>query len=394
MKEKLRIVLVDPRARTRQEFQRQLVCMNEVDLVEVISAYPGAGGRIAALVPDLVIVVVDDNLEQAAHLVEITVSGQPGVMVLPAGSENEARVILRLVRSGAREFLPLPASPLELGDAFRRLCPSLDQGGDCPRGPQVIAVTGATGGVGCTSLAVNLATTLSKRSRRPTVLADFDLLFGSLEESLAVIPDNSLEIVARNIDDFDPSLLKRWLFRHGSGLYVLPHPVSMEDAARIEPDSIRQVMALLKASFDTIVVDTSKSLQAVDFLAFEQADVILVVFQLNLNCTRNSVRLLHYFDMFEGFAEKVRLVVNRCDSRLSEISLKKAEEHFRTRIKWLIPNATKFFRPARMQGVPIDELEGGARSKAHKAIVAMAQELLPFPLEPPRTRRGLFGALR
>jgi pilus assembly protein CpaE len=226
------------------------------------------------------------------------------------------------------------------------------------------------------------------------VLADFDLLFGSLEECLAVIPDNSLEVVVRNIDDLDPALLKRWLPRHTSGLHVLPHPVSMEDAARVEPESMRRVLLLLRDAFDTVVVDTSKGLQATDFLAFELADVILVVLQLNLNCTRNTVRLIQYLHMFEGFAEKLRLVVNRVNSSLSEISVKKAEELMKTPVRWMIPNATKLFRPARTQGVPIDELDGGVGSKAHEAILAMAQELLPYPLEPSRRRRKLFGAFR
>jgi pilus assembly protein CpaE len=394
MKDKVRIVLVDPRARTRQELVRQLAGMSEVDLVEVCPAYQAAIKRLAALVPDLAIIVVDDDLPQAVELVEVMTANLPGVMLLPAGVEHDAALILRLIRSGAREFLPIPSPPLELLEAVRRICPRTDSTATGPRGLQIIAVTGAAGGVGSSSLAVNLATTLCKLSRRDSVLADFDLLFGSLEECLAVIPDNSLEVVVRNIDDLDPPLLKRWLHRHTSGLYVLPHPVSMEDSARVEPESMRKVLLLLKDTFDTVVVDTSKGLQSTDFLAFELADVILVVLQLNLNCTRNTVRLIQYLRMFEGFEEKVRLVVNRVNSPLSEISVKKTEELIKTPIKWLIPNATKLFRPARTQGVPIDEVEGGVGSKAHEAMLAMAQELLPYPLEPARRRRKLLGAFR
>ena len=61
---------------------------------------------------------------------------------------------------------------------------------------------------------------------------------------------------------------------------------------------------------------------------------------------------------------------------------------------WLLPNATKLFRPARSQGVPIDEVEGGAGSKAHEAILAIAQELLPFNVEPAKARKKLFSAFR
>jgi pilus assembly protein CpaE len=289
----------------------------------------------------------------------------------------------------------LPAAPIDLIEVVRRLCPrGQPDGSEGPQRPHVVAVTGAAGGVGCTSIAVNLATTIAKLSRRDTVLADFDLLLGSLEESLAIVPDNSLEVVARNLDEISPTLLKRWLPRHPSGLYVLPHPVSMEEAAGIEPATLARVLDLLVQSFSAVVIDTSKGLQQTDFLAFEAADVIVVVLQLNLNCTRNTVRLLQYLRQFEGFESKIRLAVNRLNSPLSEISVKKAEQLLKASVHWLIPNSTRLFRPARVQGVPIDEVEGGAGSKAHDVFLKIAQEILPLPVPAAKARRRLFTAFR
>jgi pilus assembly protein CpaE len=393
MKEAVRVILVDPNARSRQTLQKQLGSVGGVELVEVCTAYQLAIKRISALVPDMAVVVLDENVEQALAMVETVAAGLPGVNLVPAGAEHDASLILRSMRSGAREFLPLPATPIELYETVRRVCPRRDPDAPAgPRGPQVIAVTGAAGGVGCSSMAVNLASTLAKLTRRDTVLADFDLLLGSLEESLAVVPDNSLEVVVRNLDELDPTLLKRWLPRHPSGLYMLPHPVNMEEAARIEPESLRRVLNLLREAFTSVVIDTSKGLQATDFVAFDVADIILVVIQLGLNCTRNTVRLIQYLRQFEGFEEKIRLVVNRSSSPLSEISLRKAQELVKTEVNWIVPNATKLFRPARTQGVPIDEVEAGAGSKAHEAILAMARELQPFPVEQAKGRKTLFKA--
>lgn len=394
MKDSVKVILVDPNARSRQVLQRHLEELKDFDLVEICNAYHAAVKRIAALTPDMVIVAADDDAEQALSLIETVSRSCPGVVLVPAGTED-ATMILRTMRAGASEFLPMPVTKVELQEMVRRVRPGRAPDGSAgPRGPQVIAVTGAAGGVGCTTLAVNLATTLSKLTRRDTVLADFDLLLGSLEECLAVIPDNSLEVVVRNIDEMDPVLLKRWLPRHACGLYMLPHPVNMEESARLDPDALHRVLSLLKETFTTVVIDTSKGLQTTDFLAFEAADVILVVIQLNLNCTRNTVRLLQYLGQFEGLAEKVKVVVNRLNSPLSEISLKKAAELLKTPVDWHIPNATKLFRPARTQGIPIDEVEGGAGSKAHEALLAIAQELRPFPAETVKARKRLFSAFR
>lgn len=395
MKDALRVILVDPTARTRQDLQRQLGGMPEVDLVEVCVAYQAAIRRIAALVPDLAIVVVDENAVQGFELLETLARSHPEVALVPAGTDKDASLILQAVRAGAREYLPLPATPIELIEVVRRVCPCQEPDASAPpQRPKVLAVTGAAGGVGCTSIAVNLATTIAKLSRRETVLADFDLLLGSLEESLAVIPDNSLEVVGRNIEDMSPSLLKRWLPRHQSGLYVLPHPVSMEDAARIDPAVLGRVLDMLLQSFSAVVIDTSKGLQQTDFLAFEAADVILVVVQLNLYCTRNTVRLLQYLRQFEGFDEKIRLVVNRLNSPLSEISVKKAEQLLKTPIHWHVPNSTRLFRPARVQGIPIDEVEGGAGSKTHGVFLSIAENLLPASVPASKVRKRRFTAFR
>jgi pilus assembly protein CpaE len=304
MKDPVRVILVDPNARSRQTLQRQLEAVPEVELIEVSAAYHATIRRIAALGPELTLVVLDENVETALAMIQTVAESHPGVAVVPAGPDHDAAVILQTIRAGAREYLPLPASQLDLLEMVRRVCPRRDPGADTgPPGPRVIAVAGATGGVGCSSLAVNLSTTLAKLSRRDTVLVDFDLLLGSLEEYLAVIPDNSLEMVVRNLEDMDAGLLKRWLPRHPCGLYVLPHPVSMEEAAGIEAHALRSVLELLRETFPTVVIDTSKGLQGTDFLAFETADVILLVLQLSLTGTRNTVRLLQYLRQFEGLEE-------------------------------------------------------------------------------------------
>ena len=395
MKDAVRVVLVVPNAYYCQDLQRQLEEVREINLVEICRTYQAGFNRITALTPDLAIIMLEDEFEDVLELVESASRSLPTVAIVPASSRADTSTILQAIRAGAREFLPLPASSLEILELLERVCPEGEsRANDGPRGPHVIAVTGAGGGVGCSSIAVNLAASLAKLSRKDTVLVDFDLLLGSLEESLAITPDNSLEVVVKNIDEMDSLLLKRWLPRHPCGLYVLPHPVSMEDAARLVPEELQRVLELLKRTFETVVIDTSKGMQVTDFLAFEMADIILVVLQLNLNCTRNTVRLLQYLRQFDGLGEKLRLVVNRTDSPLSEISLKKAEELLKTEVSWQIPNATKLFRPARSLGIPVDEVEDGGGSKAHQAFLEVAKALQPFPGVPSKVRKRLFASFR
>jgi pilus assembly protein CpaE len=259
------------------------------------------------------------------------------------------------------------------------------------RGPQIITVTGAAGGVGCTTLAVNLATSLASTREDETILLDFDLMFGSVDACLDIIPDNTVYNVVQNIDRLDLTLLKRSMTRHSSGLYVLPHPVALEDAAKVDPETLRRLLGLLKAAFPRLVIDTSKGLQSSDFVAFEMSDVILLVIALDLTCLRNSARLLNLFKQFEGMAERVKLVVNRAGSVESEISLKKAEETLKMPISWQIPMAVKPFQNARIRGVPLGEVASGTRP--HQAILEIARALRP-PVsgDAEKPRKGLFAA--
>jgi pilus assembly protein CpaE len=394
MKESTQVVLIDPFDESRDALQRLFAGLPNVWLAEVFPTYQGVTRRISELKPDLIVVNIDEDPVQSVALIQSIAQANPGVAILPASRIRDSSIILRVVRAGAREFLSLPAAPEEVVQAMGRLIGRRDDaqvstGGD--KGPQVIAITGAAGGVGSTTLAVNVATTMAKTSTQEVVLADFDLMLGSLDACLDIIPEHTIQGIVQNIDRLDLTLLKRSLTRHASGLYVLPHPVAMEDSAKIDHESLRRVLVLLKAAFPTVIVDTSKGLQSSDFVAFEMADLIVIVVQLDLTCLRNTARLLQLFQQFEGFTERVRLVANRYGSHESEISLKKAEETLRMSINYQIPNATKMVHAARAKGVPIDAVAPGSR--LHQSILEVAKGLKPVPVaEEPKHKRGLFAA--
>lgn len=393
MKDAIRVLLVDPSDDSRQTLQRLLGGTSTIWLAETCAAYQGMAKRVSEIAPDLVLVNIDADPEQAIFLIQSIAQSHPGVVVLPASRAPDSAILLRVIRAGAREFLTLPTQASEINDTLNRLFNRhAELGTATDRDPQVIAVAGAAGGVGCTSLAVNLATALARTNTTEVILTDLDLLLGCVDACLDIVTNNTLFTVVQNIDRLDLTLLKRSVTRHGSGLFVLPHPTAMEDAAKIDPDVLRRVLTLLKAAFPAVILDTSKGLQTSDFLAFELADVILMVVQLDLTCLRNTARLLHLFQQFEGLSEKVKLVVNRTGSNDTEISPKKAEETLKMPIQFNVPNATKVFRAARAKGVPIDEVAPGTRP--HQAILSIARALRPSAaVVDGKPKKGLFAAL-
>jgi pilus assembly protein CpaE len=389
-KSMIRVVLVDPANDSRHALQRLLGGINSVWLTEVSSSYEAGARSVLENQPDLTVVVVDADTDGGVAFIQQIVRERPEAIVLPASRQRDGELILRLVRAGAREFLALPAAIDELLATLDRLFRTSPAGGQARRASRVITIAGAAGGVGCTSLAVNMGTLLAKDPDHAVALVDFDLLLGSADTCLDIIADHTLLEVARDVDRIDLTLLKRSLSRHSSGLHLLPRPVAMEDVAKLEPDSLRRVIGLLKAVFQTVIIDTSKGLQASDFVALEQADVILLVVQLDLNCLRNTARLLGLFRQFDGMVDKVKVVANRVGACPGDVSPKKAEEALTVPISWQVPNDFRSFSTARAQGVMLEEVAKGSR--AHRALLEMANAFAPEPLRPQKGR-GRFAAL-
>jgi pilus assembly protein CpaE len=236
-----------------------------------------------------------------------------------------------------------------------------------------LAVVGSSGGVGCTSLAVNLGCSLARDENNSVVLIDLDLTLGDADVCLDIIHDYTLVDVAQNIGRLDFSLLKRSLAKHSSGLHLLPRPVQMEDAAEVGVEEIRRIVGLLKATFTHVLIDTSKSFSPIDIAALELCDQIWLVTQLDLPCLRNVVRLLMGLGQYEGMSDKVRVIMNRQGRSGIEISLKKAQDTIGKEIFWQLPNDYSTVVQSRNNGVPLYEF--APRAKITQAIDGLATAL-------------------
>jgi pilus assembly protein CpaE len=392
MKDLLRIILVDPCEESRGSSHRVLRGMPELWLAETFSSYQDAAQRAGECGAQATIVTIDHEPGQAVDLIGKLSAAKAEAVVLPASRHTDSSMILRCLRAGAREFLTLPIVADELLGSIARL----SRGRDDPqtfkmRGPRILTVTGAAGGIGCTTVAVNLAATLATNKQHETILVDCDLMFGTVDACLDIIPDRTLSDVVQNLERLDLTLLKRSIIKHDSGLYVLPHPLSMQEAAAIDPEVLRRLLAMLRAAFETVVVDTSIGLHSSDFTAFEASDLILIVVGLELLCLRNTARLLHLFQQFDGMVDKLRLVANRVGAFESEISLKKAEEILKMPISWQVPVANKVFQESRIKGAPLSEVARGSRP--HQVFLEIARALWPFLEKETKPKSGLFAAL-
>ncbi|VTS08164.1 nucleotide-binding protein [Tuwongella immobilis] len=378
-----RIAIVDPSETSREALRTSLLGVDFVWLEAVCAKYEYFDDVIKSSVPDLVIVALDSDRNRALMMISQICAQYPKLPILTISSDHQA--LLQSLQRGARYFLTLPLEFESLLTSLRR---ALNESGTYVQGPGVpdpgtrstltVALLGSRGGVGCTTIGVNLAATLAADPNNNVALIDLDLALGDADIVMDMSQMDTLSMadVARNIERLDMNFLKRAAARHPeTGVSLLRHPLEMHEISLIHEGHVERILNLLRISYNHMILDLSKGLLPTDLMGLRLADVILLVAQLDLSSLRNVVRMLHTLQIEDNLAEKVRVVVNRVGGEGQEdpISLKKAEEVIGKSIFWQIPNDSKAVAAARIEGKPL--IQFAPRSRVQQSMAGMAAAL-------------------
>ena len=348
--------------------------MDMVWLEAECSRYEFFADVVAQTHPDIGLVALDPDPDKALELVAQLHETSPECSILVVSSSTDGNLILRAMRAGAKEFLTQPVRIEDLLAALERISERrFGRGDNKTRGSTVIAVAGATGGVGTTSLAVNLGCILAPNPQNSVALVDLDLCLGDADVFLDTIPDYTLVDVAQNVTRLDFTLLKRSLTKHSSGLYLLPRPVQLEDMALITPDDLQRVIGLLKATFTHLVLDLSKGYSADRHggPGNGQPHPAGHAARLALPAQRRAADDVVRQDGRHRRQGQDRRQPRRPGQR--HISLKKAEETIGSEIFWQLPNDYRTMVEVRNNGVPL--IEQAPKAAITQSIIALADAL-------------------
>jgi pilus assembly protein CpaE len=380
MRSRTRILLVEPEPTRQEALRRQLELLGPAVSVTLVGSYGEAPAMAAA--HDLVLLVADRGEDGAIALVHGLRDVAPRTPVVAGSYEHDARRLLHFLRAGCRDCLLLPTTSDELRELVMRVearekAHAADEG-------RLVAVVGASGGVGCTTVALGLAQCLARDPGRRVVLADFDFAHGTLAASLGLEPELTLADLSRAALRIDATVLQNALARHRpSGLGVLAAPREIEDAAGISPDGLRHVVENLRQVADFAILDTGKGLHATDMLALQVADAVVLVAQMDVLSLHRTARLLRLLRGLDGVPGRIRLVLNRRGSAASEVGVHKVEEALGLPVVAEIPNAFRAFHKARSTGGALDSAGPGGRTL--RAFADLARALgptTPWPAAP------------
>jgi pilus assembly protein CpaE len=379
-----RVAIVDPTESTRESLRTLLLGVDFVWLEAECARYEYFFDVIATSLPDLAIVALDGDKQKALQMIGQLSVEHPNLPILTISHDHQA--LLQSLQKGAKYFLTHPVALEDMLAALRRALG--EQGSNIELAPgvpsrtnnssSIVAVLGSRGGVGTTTLAVNLGATLAADPHNTAALIDLDLTLGDADIALEVNGFENISIadLARNIERLDMNFLRRAMAKHEeTGLSILRHPLEIAEAGIILEGHVERVLNLLKISYTHLILDLSKSLLPTDLMALRMADQILLVAQLELASLRNVVRLVHCLSGEENLVDKVRVVINRqgADTVEEGISLKKAEEVIGKPIFWQVPNDPKSVIGARVSGHPL--IKHAPKSRVQQSILGLSQAL-------------------
>ena len=354
----LRLVIMNPPDKGNEELRSMFTQIPYVWLQAECTKYEFLQEVIAnQTAPHIVVVAIDADLEKACKAIERLAQEMPDVGILAISKRDDGQAILKALRAGAKEFLTMPFGVDHLSEILGKL----EKAGKIQHSPTLavnkkkktlISFLGSRGGVGCTSLSVNIAATLAADPHNKVVLVDLDLTLGDADIALDLVADYTLSDLVENIDKLDMTFLNRSLSKHSTGLALLPHPLNVGDATMITEEHLKRIISLLAACHTHLVLDLSKSLRPTDICALAMSDFIFLVVQLEITSIRNTIRLLSTLDADGRLGPRVKLVLNRV-GMVTDITREKAVELLGRPFFWEVPNDHKVMMESRNSGTPM-----------------------------------------
>jgi len=323
--------------------------------------------------PMVVIMEVCEDVELSIERMKTILSRFPHITIFATCPDKSSDTILKVMRAGAAEYLLKPVSEVDLSAALQKLgrlwivkpAPEEKTG-------RLITIFSPKGGVGTTTIAINLASHIYNETKEPTILLDMDFYAGDISTFLNLKPAYTLSDVTTHMSRLDKSFIQGVIAKHESGISILAEPHKINEAVEILAEDLRKIISLLKTMYKYIVVDSTSVFDDRTKAVLEESDEIYMVFVLSLPSINNVRRYIDYFARLGFGRDKVKLVVNRYIKK-GEITIEDAEKVLNYPVFHSITNEYVTAMACINKGVAVNELE--PKSKLNLAIKELAKKV-------------------
>jgi len=374
---KIRVLLIGKLDSTVQAM-KGLIQDESVTVVGEASGGTAALDTIDNISPDIILMTLGAGDTDVLSLTERIVLNRPRSHVILLADALDMDVLQSALKAGANHVIQLPKTAKELGEYIKSVynqettrIQSLDGKQSLSWMSRVITVFGAKGGLGKTTLAVNLAVSLAAR-RKKVALIDLDLQFGDVPVFLDLEPTDTIAELVQESETPNIDLIRSYMCVHSSGVHVLCAPKSPEYAELISAEKVQTILSVLRSYYDYVIIDTPAFFSDVTIAAIEASNKILFITGLDISILKNSRLSLTLLETLQQL-NKVKLIVNRAES-VSSITLHDVQKIADCSIWAKIPSDYKIAVTALNRGIPF--VSGAPKSELSCAVSAVATLLM------------------
>jgi pilus assembly protein CpaE len=305
-------------------------------------------------------------------------------------SKPDPEVSLAAMRAGVRDILHPAADDSEIQQVLdRAFQAAVDRALalDGARGRQsadnssvrtgkVITIVSPKGGVGKTTVATNVAVGLARTAPHSTVLVDLDVQFGDVASALNLEPEYALPDAVYGPASRDAMVLKTFLTKHETGLYVICGPRTPADADGISGQEVSRLLQTLASEFRYVVVDTAPGLSDHTLAALDQTTDLVLLTSMDVPGVRGLRKELDTLAQLGLTPESRHVVLNFTDTRAG-LSVADVEATIGTAVDVRLPRSAAT-QVSVNQGLPL--LQSGRRDQVAKQLRGLVNRFTPAPL--------------
>ncbi len=309
--------------------------------------------------PKILLVDISGVPEPMARIDSLAEVCAPGTMVIATGVANDVALYRDLKNAGIYEYLVKPIQP----EALKAVVLEAASGGtkvESEAGKPVLMVVGTRGGVGASTVAINIAGTLARQGKK-TILLDLDLQFGSIALTLDIDPGHGLREALDRPERVDSMFLNSSAVKVGENLYVLAAEEGVNESVAVSGEPLATLLRELQRHFDAIVVDLPRHVAVANWEAISRAHALLIVADLSLVGIRDTTRFLTAAKEIVD-ASKVKLMISNVGGdRGAKIDRKEFETALSRKVEYVLPEDSKSLSAANRAGRTVVDVAAGSK---------------------------------
>lgn len=385
----LHVCIYNTEPKSSQELQAQVSALNFVRIVAEVGCPDAFAKVLSNATVNLVFFHLDPNIAEVVEVIEHVSTKYPELALIAISHQTGPEVILAPMRAGCDQFVCEPIDHNDLVNAVARVASRRMLSNTKSR---CICVVGSGGGAGTTSIACNLALEIGSITDRDCALVDLDLQFGDVALNFDCEPRYTIHDLAESGNELDRAVLSTTVTTLSCKVALLSRPESIEQCDAITPEVVHRVLELMTVVYENVVIDLPGRFDVQTIAAMGQADLILILCQLNVPNLRNAKRFYDTLIRMGVPDERIEIVVNRSDGRSGRITEADVLATVKKPVFATIPNDYQFVARSIDFGQPIAAQDRNSPVRA--AIRKMARKIVVEPAGKPvekEERKGIFS---